>query len=743
MKRIFLFGCIIAATNSFAQSDTTRVIDSFYTLSPVEVKATRVSEKAPFAVSNITQKDIQKQNLGQSLPYLLNQTPSLVLSSDDGAGVGYSSMRIRGTDITRINVTFNGIPVNDAESQGTFFVDIPDLASSTNSIQIQRGVGSSTNGAGAFGASVNISNIEQSKVATATISNAYGSFDTWKHTLRASTGILKGGFQFDTRLSKISSNGYVDRAFSDLKSLQFLAGWTSANETTNIKFNLLTGKERTGQAWNGIEVSYDKTNPNGFNYSKELDKIGRTTNNLGYIAEGKYYDDQSDNFQQDYYQLFINQKFAPNWTANLTGFMTRGKGFYNEYKNGWSGEGESFSDYGLPASVEIGNQTFTSTALTRQLWLNNYYYGSVFSTNYVQNKTNLTFGGAITKYDGKHYGFVKWAERVIPLDYKWYDLTAFKNDFNVFGKIQQEFIDGLFAFVDLQYRHVAHTINGFRKNPDFRTTNDFSFFNPKAGLSYLIKHDYNGASKIYGSFAIANREPNRDDFEASQTSLPKPENLKDFEAGYLFGNSVINTGVNGFYMHYKNQIVNTGKINDVGAYERTNVDNSYRAGVELFADAKPLAWLQLGANATLSKNKIKSLTQYSDGETPETFTNTDIALTPNTIVGGNITFNPLYNSQSRQHFYIDLLGKHIGRQYLDNSSNKLKSINPYTLFDTRLRYTVTSKPIKEIGFVLMVNNLLNKKYENNGYTYEYDGTVYNAYFPQAGTNWNVGLNFSF
>lgn len=740
-------GCIVFATvSTFSQVDTTKATDSFHLLTPVEIRATRVSEKSPFAVSNLSSKEIEKQNLGQSFPYLLSQTPSVITSSDDGIGVGYSSMRIRGTDMTRINVTFNGVPVNDPESQGTFFVNFGDLASSVNSVQIQRGVGSSTNGPGAFGASLNISNLGQQKEASASISSSYGSFNTWKHTLQAATGLLKGGFQFDVRLSKLSSDGYVERASSDLKSLHFISGWTSKNEMTSIKFNLLTGKEKTGQAWNGIGTSFtDQATP--VDYQKQLDDAGRRTNTLGLMADGNYYNDQTDNYQQDYYQLFLNHKFNSHWTANLTGYYTRGRGYYNEYRLD-----EPFSDYGVD-NVVIGGETIETANLTRQLWLDNHYYGTVFSTNYNKNNTDIIFGGTITQYDAGHYGFVKWADVGFPADYKWYDLDAEKNDINFFGKLQQEITKGLLGFVDLQYRNVVYNLYGFRKNPEIESLNTYNFFNPKLGLSYIIKHPYSAQSKVYASYAIANKEPNRDDFEVSPTTgRPKAERLQDIEAGYQYSSAKLSAGLNGYYMKYKDQLILTGKINDVGAYARTNVDDSYRAGIELFTTIKPADWVTVDANATFSRNKIKNTTQFSDdydngGQLEEIFANTDIAFSPNIIAGGTITLEPFAGSSDKQHLFIDLVEKYAGRQFLDNSSNRLKSIHPYALTDFRLRYEVSTNWIKNIGLTLMVNNVFNKKYENNGYTYSYlyEGamTTESYYYPQAGTNFNFGVNLSF
>ncbi|MBZ4192624.1 TonB-dependent receptor [Niabella beijingensis] len=747
MKRMFFSGCLLlAAQLSFAQTDSaTAKADSFYLLSPVEVRSLRLSSKAPFTTTNVTSKDLQQQNLGQNMPYLLNQTPSVVVNSDDGVGVGYSSLRIRGTDMTRINVTMNGIPVNDAESQAAIFVDLPDLASSTTTVQIQRGVGSSTNGSGAFGGSINISNLEQSKTAGVTVSNSYGSFDTWKHTLQAGTGLLKSGFQFDVRLSKLSSSGFIDRASSDLLAAHVIASWTSESGATNLKFNYLTGKERTGQAWNGVGVIFTDKEPNT-DYQKALEQQGRTTNTLGEISKGVYYKDQTDNYWQDYYQLFLNQKLSSSWLLNIGTFLTRGKGYYNEYK-----KGEKFSDYYLPDFIKAPGDTLRKVNLTRQLWLDNYYYGGVFSTTYNTASTNFVFGGAYTRYDGNHYGFVKWAEYGVPLDHQWYDLTAFKKDFNVYAKLQQQLVANFYGFVDLQYRNVNYTINGFRKTPDLPAINNtYNFFNPKAGLSYFINHTDNASSKLYASYAIANKEPNRDDFEAAPTEQPKPEQLQDVEAGYQYTARRFQAGVNGYYMQYKNQLILTGKVNDVGAYARTNVPSSYRAGLEFFASLKPVQWIQLNANATFSRNKIRSITQYGDdydngGQVAREYHNTDISFSPSTIAGAGITLEPLYRITGNQHVFIDLLEKYVSRQYLDNASDKQKSINPYALTDLRLRYQLSTKTFKDISVLLMVNNLFDKKYENNGYTYSYlsEGayTTENYYFPQAGTNWNIGLSF--
>lgn len=731
---VCLLGGIGTALGTRAQeADSTSALSLQQELIPVEVSAVRVNDKTPFAVSNLKEKDIRIANLGQDIPYLLNQTPSVVISSDAGAGIGYTGMRIRGTDASRINFTINGIPVNDAESQAAIFVDFPDLLSSTNSIQIQRGVGSSTNGAGAFGASVNLTNLQQDKKAFAEVNNSVGSFNTWKHTVRAGSGLLKGGFQFDVRASKISSDGYIDRSSADLKSLQFIAGWTSKDERTALRFNLFTGTERTEQAWNGVPQDSLAAN--------------RKFNGLGLKADGTYYNDQTDNYQQDYYQLFFDHKFDEHWSAHAALFLTRGKGFYNEYRLG-----EAFADYNLPDYTTPKGDTFTTTNLTRRLWLDNYYYGGIYSVSYQKNKTQLILGGAYTRYDGKHYGFVTWADYGVPVDFRWYNLTSFKGDFNIYAKLQQQVGEHFYVFGDLQYRMVQYEINGFRKNPTLMPRADFNFFNPKAGLSYIVSHANNAESKAYVSFAVANKEPNRDDFEASPAQAPKAEKLYDGELGYQYRSTQWEAGANLYYMHYTDQLVPAGKINDVGTETRINVPKSYRAGIELMAAVRPAAWLQVQANATFSRNRIQNFEEYIfdydlGTQFKNTYNETNIAFAPSVIAGGTATLEPFRRMLKQQQFYIDVLGKYVGRQYLDNTTNANRSIDPYGLCDLRLRYTVQTSFVKELGISLALNNVLNKKYETNGYTFSYksDGTLTteNYYFPQAGFNFLLGVNIRF
>lgn len=748
-KKLLTAGLSILSVTAFAQTDV-QTIDSVHkkhTLEPVEIRSLRAGADAPFAKTEVTRKDIEKLNLGQDLPYLLQYTPSAVVTSDAGTGVGYTGLRIRGTDGVRINVTLNGIPVNDAESQGAFFVDFPDIASSLSSIQVQRGVGTSTNGAGAFGATMSLSNLYQYEEAGAESANSYGSFNTWKNTLHAGTGLLKNGFQFDMRLSRISSDGYIDRASSNLKSMQFIAGYKMSDKTS-LRFMVMTGVEKTGQAWNGVPGDSLATN--------------RRYNELGLKSDGTFYQNQTDNYQQDYYQLFLDHKFSKHLSLHIAGFLTRGKGYYEEYK-----VGEAFSDYGLSDFVNSsGTDTIRNTDLIRQLWLDNYFYGSVFSLLYEKNKTQISFGGGWNQYEGLNYGIVKWAQYNVPNDYKWYQADAQKNDLNLYAKAQHTIADKLILFGDLQWRNVAYFINGFRENMALHPDVNYNFINPKAGLTYLLRNSNAQRQKLYASFAVANKEPNHDDFEAALTELPKPERLYDLEAGYEVNKKKWSAGANFYYMYYHDQLVFTGQINDVGAYTRTNVPNSYRAGIELQAGIVPLWWLRFNANATFSKNRIKEFTEYIDNYDDPTgaqlaikHTNTDIALSPSVIAAGTITFAPFKYMNFGQSLEMDISGKYVGKQYLDNThdnnsslfgnrQNNSRMLEDYTLCDIRFRYTVHAKPFKEINLMLALNNIFNRKYESNGYVYYVyqnmgQQIVDNRYFPQAGFNWQLGVNLKF
>jgi iron complex outermembrane receptor protein len=716
MKRIFMSACLTGAAILSQAQQKESAKDSFYTLSPVEVKAIRAGENAPFTKTNLSRKTIAASNLGQDIPFLLNQTPSVVVNADAGNGVGYTGIRIRGTDATRINMTINGIPYNDAESQGLFFVNLPDLSSSAGSIQVQRGVGTSSNGAGAFGASMNFSTNEVVKDQAIELNNSAGSFNTWKNTLKYSSGLVNG-FTTDIRLSRISSDGFIDRASTNLQSFFVSTAWM--NDKTTVRFNTFTGKEKTYQAWYGITEA-------------DLLAGNRRVNYAGTEKPGSPYANETDNYTQSHYQLFFNQVLNKRLSLNAAAFLTRGKGYYEQYK-----ADEDYGKYNLPYPIN-GNDTTFNADFIRQLWLDNYFYGTVFSTQYKAEKTQLTFGGGLTRYDGKHYGKLTWASNGLTAVDRWYDLDAFKTDVNLYGKQQTEVAAGVFLFYDLQYRYVKYDINGFRDNPGLIIRNDWHFFNPKAGITFK-KNNW----KTYFSYGMANKEPNRDDFEAGAAQQPRPEQLHDIEAGIERTDKKYNWGATLYYMRYKDQLVLTGRINDVGAYTRTNIPNSYRAGIELQGAAVLYPWLNISGNLTLSRNKVVDMEEYIDdydngGQKLNRYASADIAFSPAVTGGATVELIPFKQAT------ISLISKYVSRQYLDNTGNKARSLDPFYVQDLRLNYTIRSKKLKELNLIGQVNNLFNNAYEPNGYTFSYiyggQQTTENYYFPMAGINYMIGVN---
>lgn len=720
MKTILFFtAMLMASLNIKAQDSTQPKLQDTLLLENIEITSLRASDKAPFAKTELSKKQIEEKNLGYDLPFLLEQSPSVVANSDAGNGIGYTNLRIRGTDATRINVTLNGIPYNDPESQGTFFVDMPDIASSLQSVQIQRGVGTSSNGAGAFGASINLSTNEVNKEKYLELNNNYGSFDSWKNSLRAGTGLMKNHFTVDARFSSITSDGYIDRAFSDLKSYYGSAAYI--NSKTSIRFNFISGKEKTYQAWNGVP--------------EHLLKTDRTYNSAGTDKPGTPYDNETDNYIQSHYQLFWNQKINAVLSMNVAAFLARGKGYYENYKGS-----QKFSKYGLPNYIN-GIDTMRKTDLILQQWLDNYFYGAVFSAQYSKAKTHLTFGGAYTQYDGGHYNIVTWADKGFPDNYKYYNAPAYKNDFNLYLKWMQSLGNGFTSFIDFQQRFVGYEINGYKGHPDIYINQQYAFLNPKAGISF-----YKNSYQAYISFSMATKEPNRDDFEADPDHLPKPERLYDWEAGISRSEKNYSAGISFYYMDYKDQLVNTGKINDVGAYTRTNAAKSFRAGIELQGAIRPVKWFHADANIAFSKNKIKSFTEYIDdydegGQKQNHYSNTDISFSPNTVASASINFIPLKNGE------ISFISKYVGKQFIDNTSNKERILPSYFVQNARVSYTFSKKMLKELKLFFQVNNLLDKMYVSNGYTYNYisDGAlvVENFYFPMAGINVMGGMSMRF
>lgn len=713
------FTTTINATGNTIQTDFSLEETGLF-VKPVEISSLRVGEHSPFTQSTLTAEEIKKQNLGQDLPLLLNQLPGVVTNSDAGTGIGYTGIRVRGSDITRINVTANGIPINDAESQGTFFVNMPDFASSVSSIQLQRGVGTSTNGAGAFGASLNLSTNDFRDKAYAEVNSSVGSYNSWKNTVKVGSGLINDHFTIDARLSKISSDGYMDRASSDLKSFYTSAAYISKN--TAVRLNVFSGKEKTYQAWNGVPFDSLKTH--------------RTYNSAGQRADGTYYDNETDNYQQDHYQLFLNQSLSSKLDFNVAAHYTRGRGYYEQYR-----EQEAFADYGITEPV-INGAPVTHTDLIRQLWLDNHFYGGIFSVNYKGDKLNWSLGGGWNRYEGGHYGKIIWAQYQIGKDYKYYDNDAFKRDLNVYWKGQYKITSAFRLFADLQYRTVQYNIDGFDKNPSLIQHNAYNFFNPKAGISYTL----NDRQEVYASFAVGNKEPNRDDFEAGVNNTPEHETLRDVEAGYTYRTGNLVLQANAYYMNYKNQLVQTGKLNDVGAYTRTNIPKSYRAGIELQGSTRLGRLFTLAANAAFSRNKVQNFQYFIDNfdtgaQDTVVYKSTNIAFSPSFVGGYTLSARPVKNLE------VSLIGKYVSRQYLDNSEVKERSLDGYYTNDLRFNYIIPQPLFKELGIQFMLNNIWNKKYSPNGWTYAFkeEGVEKssNGYYPMAGTNFFAGINIAF
>lgn len=718
------------ASRSFElNSDTTvnlQLLLSSRLTEEVTVSATRASGNSPTAFTNLRKNDIDKNNSGRGFEYLLEQTPSTVVTSNAGAGVGYTSIRIRGSDATRTNVTINGIPINDAEDQGVYFVDLPDLASSVDNIQVQRGVGTSTNGAGAFGASINIQTITRRDTAYAELNNSAGSYSTVKNTAAVGTGLLGGHFTFDGRLSRINSDGYIDRAFSHLKSY-FLSG-AYYGKSSVLRLNVFSGYEQTYQAWDGVpEDSVKFGNPR--------------YNELGYInSSNSFYKNQTDNYTQDYYQLLYDQQISSKLSFSGALHYTHGYGYYEEYRNA-----DSLKDYGI-TPVTAGSTTIDATDLVRRLWLNNKFYGLTYNFNYnPNNKLGLILSGAYNEYKGAHYNNIEWTQEStnIPPDYQYSRDDAKKTDFNIFTRAEYH-TGKLLLYADMQYRHIYYSFLGFDENlNNVQQAVRLNFFNPKAGITYSL-NDY---SNVYASFAVGNHEPDRSDYtNSSPQSRPKAENLKDIELGYRITGQTFSGGINGFYMLYKNQLVLTGALDDVGEAIRTNIDDSYRAGIEASARVRIMPQLNWAVNVTMSTNKVKNFNQflqnYDTGTLDETrYSKTNIAYSPDLTGVSTISFKPVKRSE------IAFISKYVSRQYLDNTSNQSRSLDAYFVNDVRLSYNFSIKGVKNIGVGLLINNIFSEKYASDGATYpDIEGgkvVDYNYWFPQAPVNFLASLNLKF
>lgn len=703
-KTSLLFSVFFALTSLFSFSqvkDTTKVNQ----LDEVLVSAVRVTAKTPVTFSNMSKEELAVRNLGQDIPVLMNYLPSVVTTSDAGNGLGYTGIRVRGSDATRVNVTINGIPYNDSESHGTYWVNMPDFASSVESLQLQRGVGTSTNGAGAFGASLNMLTDNYTKKSTGEISNSFGSFNTQKHTVKFSTGLMNDHFEIAGRLSTLKSDGYIDRASSNLKSY-FLQG-TYVGKTTLIKALTFGGTEKTYQAWNGIDA-VKLANERTYNSAGEFtDEFGNT----------RYYNNETDNYQQDHYQLHWNEKVSEKWNTNLAFHYTKGKGYYENYK-----ENADMSDYGLQPVGAVN-----TTDLIRQKWLDNDFYGTTFSANYKAEKLNVILGGGWNKYEGAHFGKVIWARYASQseLGDHYYDDFSTKTDGNVFAKANYRLLEKLSVYGDLQYRNVTYKANSWETG---LIDDNFNFFNPKAGFTF----DVNEKNALYFSYARANREPNRTDYEGG--SNVKPEKLNDYELGWRLKSKAIQINSNVYYMKYKDQLVLTGELDDVGSPIRKNSGDSYRLGLEVDAIIKFAEKWSISPNFTLSSNKNVDFVSDASGSLVN-LGNTNIAYSPDFIAGNILTFAPITALR------ISWLSKFVSEQYLNNIDDTSGKLKDYFVNDLNAAYEIkTASVFKSIGINVLVNNIFNVDYVSNGADY---GGGYVYYFPQAGVNFLAGLTLKF
>ena len=734
MKKRTLLGCLLTAALPSLLSAQEEVSDSLHmALQGVEITAVRATETTPVAYTNIGSEEIKRQNTGLDFPYIVTMTPSAIATSDAGAGIGYTSLRIRGTDGSRINVTANGIPVNDSESHTVFWVNIPDLASSVKDIQIQRGVGTSTNGAGAFGASINMQTSSFSTKPSAGFSASAGSFGTHKETLSAGTGLIGDHWALDIRLSDIGSDGYIDRASTRLNSY-YLQGAYYGNRTT-VRFISFAGEEETYHAWN-------------YASKEEMQQYGRRYNSCGYMytdADGKahYYDDQTDNYVQKNFQLLVDHQFNNRWSMDIGLHYTKGDGYYQEYKSG-----RKLVEYALQPFTLDGNVVKKSD-LVRKKAMDNHFGGAIFSLNYRNSRVDATLGGGANRYFGRHFGHVLWVKDYIgnlTPDHEYYRNNGAKNDANIYLKADYRLTGNLNIYADLQYRHIDYKINGH--NDKWNDAEDalqklaidesFNFFNPKAGLSWQIDR----SNRLFASVSMAHKEPTRNNYtDGKLHDRPAAERLIDYELGYTFGNSIFKAGANLYFMDYKDQLVLTGELNEIGEPLAANIPDSYRAGIELMAGIALPCGFRWDANATFSRNRIKDFTEVLyDDDTYERWEinhgETRLSFSPEIIVNNTFAY-------SWHGLEASLQSQYVGKQYMSNCDQEDHRLDAYFVSNLRLAYTFKLPHTKSITIGATVYNIFNEEYENNGYAgsgYYTDASGnrqrynYAGYAAQAGTN---------
>ena len=717
-----LFGVVSfgVCANSIAQTDTLSSVQ----LNEVLIIASRANEKTPIAFTNVTSEELAKTNIGQDIPYLLSTTPSVITTSDAGMGIGYTSLRVRGTDGSRVNVTTNGVPINDSESHNVYWVNMPDLASSVKDVQIQRGAGTSTNGAGAFGASINLLTSSPSRESYAQFDGSYGMYNSHKETLRLGSGLINNHWSFDARLSNIGTDGYIDRAKVDLYSYFAQAGYFSKN--TTIRLIGFGGSENSYHAWD-------------YASKDDMEQYGRTYNPCGLYYDDKgniaFYDNQIDNYIQHNFQLHVSQKFNNNLLLNVALHYTSGNGYYEQYKTK-----RTLVEYGL-SPFYIGNEEIYKSDLIRKKSMNNGFGGGVFSLTYKNNKVDATIGGALNHYIGWHFGEVLWVRNYIGEinpNQEYYRNIGNKTDGNIYARANIDIINGVSAYADLQYRHIKYTISGVSDTYDWNNelmqslniNERFNFFNPKIGLNWKL----NPNNRLFASFSVAQKEPTRDNYtDGNPLDLPKAEKLLDYELGYNFGNSWINTSANLYFMDYTDQLVLTGQLSDTGNPMSVNVPNSYRAGVELALGIQPCRWFNWGINATLSRNRIKNFTEiiYEDEWTnPISINHGDvpIAFSPDFILNNSFSFE-------YKGFEASLQSQFVSKQYLSNAHSEEQMLDPYFVSNLHLDYTFKPKYLKNLRIGFSIYNLLNEEYENNGYAgagYYVDENGNNQIYRYAG-----------
>lgn len=708
MKKVILSAAVLAISAGAARpavKPASEEADSSIVLKQVEVVANRATAKMPVAFTNVSKAQLNNWNDGRDITYLLQMTPSLITTSDAGAGMGYTSMRVRGSDASRINITANGIPINDSESHQVFWVNMPDLASSLRDIQVQRGAGTSTNGAGAFGASVNMVTDAPSEKAYSELSGSFGSYNTNRQTLRVGSGLIGGHWSFDARVSHMGSDGYIDRASSKLWSYFGQAAYQ--NNGTMVRLIAFGGHEETYMAWDyASKEDMEK-------YGRRYNPCGRYTDSDGNIA---YYRDQKDFFTQHHFQLHLSQTLGEYWRMNAALHYTKDDGYYNQYKTD-----RSLVEYGLKNFVNADGETVEESDLIRLKYNQNGFGGGLVNFNYEKDRWNVLFGGAVNNFHGHHFGNVAWVRNYVgpinPLQ-QYYDNKGKKFDANIYARSTYDISRDFSAFVDLQYRHIKYTIDGMSDNFDWNTgamaplavSRKWNFFNPKAGVSYT-----HGAHRAFASWSVAHKEPVRDNFtDGDPRHEPQAERLFDYELGYTFSSRRFSAGVNLYYMNYKDQLVVTGEISDTGNALSVNTPYSYRAGIELQAEYHPVKWFDWTANATLSRNRIKDFTEYiyedewtnpisiDRGDTP-------IAFSPSFI------FNNAFNFNVRG-FEAQLASHYVGKQYMNNARTEETWLDAYFVSDLHLAYTWKNLAgIRSLRLGFSVYNLFNEKYFNNGY----------------------------